>query len=62
MSVTIRWIEKWRTNNDEVLAILTRDDRTRYQAQELLNELSNHRKELRAWLDACDAMEKAALK
>jgi hypothetical protein len=72
----IEKITKWRTSdgvehstqemaeqyllNDELLGCLARNDRTWDQAQDLLNDLSNYRKELRAWLDACDAMEKAS--
>lgn len=47
--------------NEELLDRLVRDDRTRDQAQDLLNDLTNYRKELRRWLDACDAMERASL-
>ncbi len=47
--------------NEELLDVLTRNDRhTRNEAQDILNDLSNYRKELGRWLDACDAMEKAA--
>lgn len=48
--------------NEELLDLLVRDDRTRDQAQDLLNDIGNYRKGLRAWLDACDAMERASFK
>lgn len=76
--ITIRKVEAWETSdgvkhsthemalqhlaNTELLDLLVRDDRTRDQAQDLLNDIGNYRKELRAWLDACDAMERASFK
>lgn len=78
MSLIISKIEKWLTSdgvehttkemaeqhviNDEFVASLIRDDRTRDQAQDLVNEISGRRDILRRWLYACDAMEKASLR
>lgn len=48
--------------NEAMLDRLERDDRSRNAAQDILNDLGNYRRELREWLDAADAMEKAALR
>lgn len=47
--------------NAILVDLLVRDDRNAHEAQDLINNLSGYRKQLREWLDACDAMEKASL-
>lgn len=76
MSLTIAEAKKWITSDgtehttramavhwvhlNDLLDRLVRDDRDRNQAQDLINDIDNHRKEFRAYFDACDAMERAA--
>ncbi len=58
---TLEMAEHW-VRSRELIDALVHDDRPESEVQNMLNTLSSHPRLVREWLDACDAMEKAAIR